>query len=224
LKSLKQMKKLNERIHFEIMRGSFDQNDAYCSKQGSLVEYGDKPRQGVAKAPSRTAEMFVDIIDHKMSKYDAMIKYKHIYAKSYKAISHCMGVQPDPPAYKPKDVTVVWGKTGVGKSRRAREYLTEMAKVKYFVKTPLSGKWWDGYRGEPGVIIEEFSSEQMSIEEFLILTDCYPTQVQVKGDSVTFAPEHIVVTAQHEPAKWYSFITEDKREALMRRINQVIHM
>jgi hypothetical protein len=31
------------------MRGAFTQNEAYCSKQGKLKEFGDPPRQGQHK-------------------------------------------------------------------------------------------------------------------------------------------------------------------------------
>lgn len=31
------------RAHFKIMRGSFLENEAYCSKQGKLVEFGEPP-------------------------------------------------------------------------------------------------------------------------------------------------------------------------------------
>ncbi len=35
-----------KRAHFEAMKGSFTQNEAYCSKQGKLIEHGERPQQG----------------------------------------------------------------------------------------------------------------------------------------------------------------------------------
>ena len=39
-------KKLFPTAHIEVMRGSFTDNEKYCSKEGVLVEYGEKPFQG----------------------------------------------------------------------------------------------------------------------------------------------------------------------------------
>jgi hypothetical protein len=32
--------------HFEVMRGSLKQNEAYCSKEGHFTKLGNEPRQG----------------------------------------------------------------------------------------------------------------------------------------------------------------------------------
>lgn len=37
------VKKLLPRCHIERMNGRMDQNEAYCSKQGQLIEHGTKP-------------------------------------------------------------------------------------------------------------------------------------------------------------------------------------
>lgn len=40
------VKYFGEGHHFEVMRGSLQQNEDYCSKEGRFTKLGDEPRQG----------------------------------------------------------------------------------------------------------------------------------------------------------------------------------
>lgn len=210
-------------FHFsftEHMKGSLDQNESYVlrKKNPRFFEFGDKPRQGMKKASSKTEEMFHELKTEKILPYDAFMKYGHIYAKNYKAYEHCMGLAPKSPAYSPKEVVVIWGDTEVGKSRKARQFF-DQNDMKYYVKGVVQGNWFTDYLQEPGVIFEEFNDEQMPIEHFLELTDCYPSRVQVKGGMLNFAPKKIIFTSQDHPDNWYAMKPQKKRDAMLRRIN-----
>lgn len=45
-RQLKSMKKINERAHWEVCRGSIKSNIDYCSKDGEVYEFGEPPSQG----------------------------------------------------------------------------------------------------------------------------------------------------------------------------------
>lgn len=117
-------------------------------------------------------------------------------------------------------VTVLYGGTGVGKSRLAREMLTDP-----YVWHPQQGTWFDGYIGEPNVIFEEFRG-QIPFGFLLSLLDRYCCRVQCKGSSVQFSASNIVITSPVSPAEWYPTLSENegRLDQLMRRISKTVHV
>jgi hypothetical protein len=116
-----------------------------------------------------------------------------------------------------KQVYVYWGKTGTGKSKRAWEEATFDA----YPKDPNS-KFWDGYRGQESVVIDEFRGA-ISISHMLRWLDRYPTIVEIKGSSCVLNAKRIWITSNLSPEMWYSEMDEETKHALRRRFSQVIH-
>lgn len=112
-----------------------------------------------------------------------------------------------------REVTVYWGPTGVGKSRRA----WEEAGIDAYPKDPLS-KFWDGYNGHKNVVIDEFRGT-VSISHVLRWFDRYPVLVEVKGSSAVFKAERIWITSNLHPNEWYPDLDQSTKEALLRRLN-----
>ena len=85
------------------------------------------------------------------------------------------------PNFRPAvKVHVFWGVSGTGKTRRAWHEAGDTADV--FIKDPNT-KWWDGYRGQKKVIIDEFTG-LISIGHLLRWIDRYPVIAEVKGYSL----------------------------------------
>lgn len=85
----------------------------------------------------------------------------------------------------------IWGEAGVGKSRTAREenpgaYTKDIT------------KWWDNYKGEEVVIIDDIGKYDVKFARCLkIWADRYPFQAEMKGSSRLIRPRKIVVTSQY---------------------------
>jgi len=121
------------------------------------------------------------------------------------------------PVEQEKEVYVFWGSTGTGKSRRAWQEATWDA----YPKDPNS-KFWDGYRGQENIVIDEFRGS-ISISHMLRWLDRYPTIVEIKGSSSVFKGKRIWITSNISPDQWYPDLDEETKSALRRRFTQVIH-
>lgn len=78
-------------------------------------------------------------------------------------------------------------------------------------------KWWDGYRDEPIVLIEDFDVYSREYTRLLKLwADQYAFPVEVKGGSMTIRPLLIVVTSQYSISRIWQDCTES-RQAISRR-------
>lgn len=116
------------------------------------------------------------------------------------------------PVAQERQVRVYWGPTGTGKSRTAWEEATLDA----YPKDPMS-KFWDGYRGQANVVIDEFRGS-ISISHLLRWLDRYPVLVEVKGSSTVFKAERIWITSNLHPRRWYPDLDEVTYLALERRL------
>jgi len=112
-----------------------------------------------------------------------------------------------------RTVFVFWGRTGTGKSRRA----WEEASLDAYPKDP-STKWWDGYRGQQHVVLDEFRG-RVAIEHLLRWFDRYPVCVETKGGAVVLRATRIWITSNLSPDSWFPDVDEETRLALRRRLN-----
>jgi len=111
-----------------------------------------------------------------------------------------------------RTITVYWGRTGTGKSRRA----WDEAGFDAFPKDPRT-KFWDGYRSHKHVVIDEFRGG-IDVAHILRWFDRYPVVVEVKGSSVVLAATHIWITSNLDPREWYPDLDEETKAALLRRL------
>lgn len=204
------LKKIFPTAHLDKCNGTPQQCRAYCIKSDeSFVESGQLPLTGAESEKQRWERTYhyaktgqIDLIDPRI-----MVMY----------YGNIRRIQQDNPV--PKDgidgrLTHVWlwGPPGVGKSRRARE-LAPAAYIK------SCSKWWDGYRGEEDVIIDDFEQNMHCLGHHMkVWGDRYPFQAEIKGTSVLIRPRRIIVTSNYSPdVVW----TTDAQmlDAIKRRFN-----
>ena len=102
--------------------------------------------------------------------------------------------------------TVYYGPPGTGKTRRAK-YEAEAkygADNVFWLPPPENGRlWWDGYNGEPAVIIDEYYGSFMPQTLLQRVCDRYPLRVPTKGSTVPLLAKEIWMTSNFEPVSWY---------------------
>jgi hypothetical protein len=214
----------NDRMHLEARRGTQTQAVEYCQKDGAFVEFGEKKAQGRRTDLDRLADVVAAVRapEHVAHELPGMyIRYHKGIAELHRALR----ANPAWPGARDgsEDVvcTYVHGRTGVGKSRRVWELAGDPDDV--YLKTAASGKWWDGYVGQPTVILDEFRGE-LPFGELLQIIDRYRYRVEYKGGSTMLCALRFFIISDRRPDEMYLGVTATRREQFMRRINDVVHI
>ncbi|KAK8831026.1 hypothetical protein WA577_003724 [Blastocystis sp. JDR] len=93
------------------------------------------------------------------------------------------------------------GPTGCGKTSLARDFAVSMYGAGNglpFYMRP-SNKWWDGYRGQPVVILDDPSVRRFQEleQEIKVWADRYPFIAELKGRSMWAHPKWVIVTSNY---------------------------
>lgn len=107
---------------------------------------------------------------------------------------------------------VFWGKTGTGKTRRA----WDEAGLDAYPKCSRT-KWWDGYRNQESVIIDEFRGA-IDVTYLLLWLDRYPVNVEIKGGRVPLSATKVWITSNLHPREWFPDLDGATWDALNRRL------
>lgn len=119
---------------------------------------------------------------------------------------------------KPKDwttkVIVLTGAPGTGKTRWVKKNFPGC-----FWKQ--NSKWWDGYRGQETVVLDDFYG-QLPYCDMLRFMDLAPINVETKGGQQPYLARTLVITSNKEPLHWYSSEVKEKHDfgAFTRRIDE----
>lgn len=212
-KRLSAVKKIMPRAHLEIMRGTPEQAALYCKKDGNYNEHGELPKtakQALTEKWSNAYDLAKKGTIDEIPK-DMLVRYYH----AFKRIA-----QDNPVKLDDLPTTCgIWyhGPTGCGKSRKARD------KYPDFYDKPLN-KWWDGYRNQPYVILDDVGLDQGKWIGSLMKrwTDHYPFPAEQKGTTVQIRPKNIIVTSQYTIKE--VFVGQERLQDALERRFTVINM
>jgi hypothetical protein len=181
---------------WQVARGTPAENIAYCSKEGDFYSRGDAPtsRDDARKRGGEaTKEKWEGALDNAkkglIDDIPADIVIKHYSAIQQIAKDH---IKPPPDL---DDVTGFWfyGEAGCGKSYFVRQNWPDS-----FLKN--CNKWWDGYKQQDSVIIDDFDKAHHVLGHYLkIWGDRYGFTPEVKCSVTTARPKFVVVTSNYHP-------------------------
>ena len=191
-------------------------NRAYCTKEDTREpgtepwEHGDVPRQGERSDLAGLAEAIKDGV----TEQEIAEKFPGDVIRYHRGISYLRGLYEEPRRWK---TNVFWwyGPTGTGKSFEANQRFPEA-----YWKMGCN-KWWDGYRGEHSVIIDDYRRDLCTFAELLRLLDCYPYRVEYKGGTCHFRARDVVITTPLDPRSTWAGRTEEDLQQLIRRITEI---
>lgn len=188
--------------HWEVARGTADQNRDYCTKDDNWVEEGELPRQG----QRNDILSAVDSIRAGHALVRVAEEHPDIYIKYHRGLTSWKRITSAPRDWQ-MEIIVIVGPTGTGKSRAARQLSghhkvgEELVENSVYWKPP--GSWWDDYDGQHTVVWDEFSGQSYPFRQLLRILDSTPLLVEVKGSMVQFTSRRIIFTTNIEPEHWY---------------------
>lgn len=227
-RTLPALKKIHKTAHWELSRGNHQQNFDYINKglqpkseweehgtdgpnygkDADVTIFGEMPQKANIAGGEATKEKFertkqlakegkIDEIDadHYIKYYNTLQKIANDHLNHLPNIDGRCGIW-------------LMGKPKLGKSRFAREkYLYDEGKLYW---KGLS-KWWDGYRHEPFVLIEDIQPALPNINslayQMKIWTDMYAFNGERKGGMINIRPQRIVVTSNYTVDQVFGSVT-----------------
>jgi hypothetical protein len=203
------IKKRLTRAHLEPKKGSRTQARDYCFKEDSApFEYGNwiPDRQGARNdlvVVQKLIEKGIDMHEIHQKHFESACKYNKFFDR-YKN-DHDSGRN-----FKTK-VSIYWGTTGTGKTRKAMEEpgAKQIDYANYFFEDPC---------GAPTLVFDDIDNPVRLFGRrlFLRITDRYAMQVNIKGGHANWSPKHIIFTTNTNPNQW------KLDAACMRRIDEMV--
>ncbi len=189
------VKKMFPRAHIEMTNGTPQEASEYCTKQGNYVELGIVPEEKGSAGGKKRMERYRNAIEcAKKQRIEGLIETDpDIFLLHYRTLKQ---IQKDYPA-QIEDIDEVcgeWyhGEPGCGKTHKAYK------ENPGHYKKPLS-KWWDGYRGEDVVVLDDVGKTHAQwIGEFLKhWADKYSFPAENKFGAMLIRPKKVIVTSNY---------------------------
>lgn len=196
------VRKLLAPHHVEIARGSVQQNEEYCKKDGVHVEFGVKPQQGERRDLVALKDYIMGGGTVEEILLDDPMAY-HQYGRTLLALEDTYGNRQ----VRLEMTRGIWihGPTGVGKSHTA-EVLAGDDTIYHW--SPDNG-WWDGYTGQNVVIMNDFRG-QIPYNEMLMMVDKWPFAVRRRNRKPRpFTAHTVIITSSLDPAGVYHNLAEN---------------
>lgn len=202
-----------ERARFAAMRGTFAENEKYCSKQDSLTHFGVP---FIGKGGRTDRNNIFAMVKAGMNDLEIMEADFAGFCRFDRGIQRYRSCIT-PVRTTPMELLLFYGEPGTGKTKFATAQLSMIGKP---YRMPVSDKLWTtpGFQVKAKhIIIDEFKSN-IGLTNLLQILDDEPVEVEYKGGFQWWMPDIIIITTNRSPWNWYKYETRDmEREALFRR-------
>lgn len=220
------MKKMIPRAHFEIMRGSIHQNENYCSKEGELIEFGDKPASKIQQGLNEKARWRNIAKMAIKGEWDELLEEEPHVSCTHSAKLERLQVKFQQIPKWNDDLENYWihGPPGTGKSFQIRQWcLDQNPSLHLFDKD--QSKWWDTYKHEEYVLIDDLDDDWSGKRQLKRWSDRYEFKAQVKNSTLgSIRPRVIVVTSNYSIDEVFNPETEKMLNGAIRRRFTEVHM
>ena len=206
----------DERAHWEPRAPNSDHDSAknYCSKADTRVDgpwtVGDDKNIPRKKGERMDLKRVHALMTAGATAADLMINPDTfpVWCRNYRAIDRFL-LETEPKRNQVTFTQVYWGTSGAGKTRRA--YYEASLKADgtpgepYYVLRKPQGNavYWDGYKGEKNLIIDEFYG-WIPRSQMLTLCDRYPCIIDFKGGARNCLVTKIWITSNDPPEQWWN--------------------
>jgi hypothetical protein len=221
------MCKLLPKTSFQVRKGTQAQARDYCMKQDSTYRAGPWEHgvfEATAQGERSDLVLFKDAVKDGATNEYLVDNHLEVLAKYPRLAPFIRSVYAKPRDPKTQTtINVYWGAPRTGKTRKAEEDWIA-AGVKFYVKNNETFHWWDNYKGEEYVIIDEFDKiEPEDQQVYLQILD--RRQCQVAGKGTGFVPmlaTNFILTANTHPSGWWPKARAQTRLGISERIREAI--
>lgn len=202
--------------HIAKCRGNSQQNITYIKSHHpeKVIEEGEL--DGLKSTQEKWQDFISDIKSGHIDKFDPMFARHEHYAMRRRAELEVEEMQDYDGDLKDKNC-YIYGPPGTGKSLSAR--FCKRSKI-----YPKSlNKWWDGYKGQKVVVMDDLDSENAKyiVDKIKIWADRYPFIAEVKNSSYVVDPHiNLIITSNYPVEDVFS--KESDQEAIKRRFT-ILH-
>lgn len=196
------------------MKGTIEQNEDYCSKEGDLVSYGTLPKQG-----KRTDLLAIQksIEEGATERQLATDNFK-LWCQYGNRFERYRAILQERRTWKTK-ISWLWGPTGCGKSRLAfkDDEFVAISFINSFFLLP------NGQCPTKAVLDDLVPGTGLDLDTWLKLTDRYQYMMNIKGGSVNCCLKELIITSNYSPEEYFATVPENSRDACLRRIDRTIN-
>jgi len=206
------IKKMMPTAHVEVAK-HWEAAMKYCRKEDTRAP-GTEPMEYGALQQGLRSDLvqLTDKIKTGTPMRDIASEHPDTWVRNYKGLGALQALLFPARAIERK-VALFWGVTETGKTRTVYDCLSDVYSV-----FDTMNCWFDGYTGQKNVLLDECGPGMFNHNFLKRLLDRYPMTVPVKGGSVAWSAETIILTSNVPLDKWYLGLSLSDYEALKRRM------
>ena len=209
-------------VNVEGMEGTLSENEAYCSKEGTLCMVGP-PYMGRG-ARTDLKELVQQVVAGDLSTSDIVLDNPMLFHQYGRTLERAEGIHHRK-KFRTEATKAYWihGPSGSGKSHMAFTRWGLFDHSTHYIKCGEED-FWEDYEGQDVCILNEFRGSTMKFSTLLELADKWPMVVKRKGKApASFISSVLVVTSIFSPEECYRGMLDrgDSIEQLTRRFEVI---
>lgn len=225
LKSPKQLQDLFPGAHIDLVSGGKScliKALQYVIKEGAIIyEHGTRPLAPSSRGPTMQQQFEEAVKKIKSGKWTKEDEESYVYCKNQRFIDQLI-LKYTKPTISNVDLQRknIWlyGKPRTGKSSMVWNYCI---KNDITVYNKLQNRWWDGYRGQQFVIIEDADLDKIKMiaSNIKVWSDRFEFTAEIKGSSTAIEPIfNFIITSNYSISQCFN---EVDASAIKERFSEV---